>query len=207
MLGLVLKDILVCKKNLRQILILVAVFAVLGMLTRDPSFILPIITIYFSMMVLTGFAYDAQAKWDAYGMTMPVTRSETVLAKYLLGFVLAASGSVLSFLLSFAYSLYQGERLNSEYVVTHLAMLGAALLIISIFIPLIYRFGVEKARLIIFLLVIIPSVGVLVLSRINIPAPSDAALRTLATLSPFILVVWMVISYRISVGIFSKKEL
>ncbi len=208
MLGLIIKDLLVCKKSLRTILLLVAVFMVFGVTTDDSTFVMFITSIYFTMMVLTAFAYDAQAKWDAYGLTMPVTRSETVLAKYLLGLVLSVFGGVLSLVLTFGVIIYKQEAfLTGEILLTQLAMLGAALLMMSIFIPLIYRFGVEKARLVMIAVFVLPSVLLLFFSKSGLPAPDGNVLRVLATLSPFLVVGLVVLSYLISVRIFTKKEL
>lgn len=207
MLGLVIKDLLVCRKSMRMVLLFVCVFMVFSLTTDDNTFVMFITSMYFTMMVLTAFAYDNQAKWDAYGLTMPVTRSETVLAKYLLGLVLSLFGGILSFALTFGVMLYKQEAFTSEMLVTQLALLGAALMIMSIFIPLIYRFGVEKARLVMVAVFIVPSVLLLFFSKSGIPAPDENILRVIATLSPFFVVAWVAASYFISVRIFSKKEL
>ncbi len=208
MLGLIIKDLLVCKKSLRTILLLVAVFMVFSVTTDDNTFVMFITSIYFTMMVLTAFAYDAQAKWDAYGLTMPITRSETVLAKYLLGLVLSLLGAVLSLILTFGVMIYKQEAfITGQTLLMQLAMLGAALMMMSIFIPLIYRFGVEKARLVMIAVFVLPSVLLLFFSKSGLPTPDDNVLRILATLSPFFVVGVVVMSYLISVRIFTKKEL
>lgn len=207
MLGLIIKDLLVCKKNLRTVLILVAIFTVFGLTSDDTSFITLITCLYFSMMVLTAFAYDTQAKWDAYGMTMPVSRSETVLAKYLLGAILSAAGTVLSLIVNMGIALYKHNPIVPDLIVAQLVVFGVSFVILGIIIPLIYRFGVEKTRLIMIVIFVLPSLLVLFFAESNIPAPSENILRILVTLSPFLVVAWIVLSYLISVRIFTKKEL
>ena len=40
------------------------------------------------MLVITSLAYDERSRWDRYALTMPVSRKEMVLSKYLLGLIL-----------------------------------------------------------------------------------------------------------------------
>lgn len=207
MIGLIQKDIFVCKKSLRTIAILILVFAAMGMISDDNSLIMFITGMYFPMLVMTSFAYDHQAKWDAYGMTMPVSRSETVLAKYLLGLLLSLVGGVISLLLSAAVKLYRHSALEATDVISQLVVLGVSLVILSILIPLIYRFGVEKARIFMIAIFLVPTIGVLLFSKLSLPPVNEQIINTLVVMSPFLVILIGVISYFISARVFEKKEL
>ncbi len=208
MLGLMRKDILVCKRYLKTMALLVLVFAVFSFSSDDNTYMLFMIATFFMMMTITSFAYDQVAKWDPYSMTMPVTRSEVVLSKYLVSGVFLLTGSILSTLLFVGFLLYKGQPVTGELAVGELAVFGTGLVVISILIPFIYKFGVEKARLIMVGVVVLPSVLIMFFTGGNISAqPSEQLVTLLVTLSPFAVIACVVASYLISVGIFTNKEL
>ena len=52
------------------------------------------------MMSIYSFSYDSLAKWDRFGLSLPVTRKEVVASKYILSLLFCLIGTALSFLLS-----------------------------------------------------------------------------------------------------------
>lgn len=82
MIGLVKKDLLVIKSNLKIIL---AVLVALLLLTSQEGgssaiFILPIIGV---MMFISTFSYDEFNNWNSYVATLPNGRKNAIIAKYI----------------------------------------------------------------------------------------------------------------------------
>lgn len=91
------------------------------------------------------------AQRDKYGLTMPVSRRETVAAKYLLGVILTAAGA----LLSFAVGLLFGADMT-EYVAVVTMLAGICFLYLSVLLPIVYKMGTEKARFIMLAVILLP---------------------------------------------------
>ena len=88
MTGLILKDLLVMRKALKSYLMIMVLYAVLAYLdVLNYSFIITFIQVMLMVLPLSAFAYDEQAKWDRYAMSLPLGRVRVVGARYL--FVLA----------------------------------------------------------------------------------------------------------------------
>ena len=111
--GLIIKDLYNLRKQLVLYIIIGVIYSVIGVVAKDSggSSFIGLILIFSAMLPITAVSYDERAKWDKYGLTMPVSRRETVAAKYLLGVILTAAGA----LLSFAVGLLFGADMT-EYV-------------------------------------------------------------------------------------------
>lgn len=205
--GLIIKDVLVSKRYMRTIFLLLAFYVLFSFAMGSSSFILFMTPLFFTLMTITTFAYDTTAKWNSYALTMPVTRGDLVFSKYVVSALYALSGCVLALVVSVVINLILGQPLTGELGLVVLGALGASLLIISIVLPLIFKFGVEKARLVMFAVFVIPSILGVLLPKSGLPMPSEEFLKTLAILSPFLVVAVFVGSYLISNRVFAKKDL
>ena len=79
----------------------------------------------------------------------------------------------------------------------------------SILFPLVYRFGVEKSRMLLMVIFLIPFLAIMGLSSMStdLPAVSEVAIKTALYVAPLLIFVLYVISYFISCRIFQKKDL
>ena len=83
MTGLILKDFLILRKTLRSYLFMLVVYvgiAFTGVWSADIVGVLMVVMVV--MLPMNVFAYDKQAKWDTYGLALPVGRTKTVAARY-----------------------------------------------------------------------------------------------------------------------------
>ena len=144
--GLLLKDAYMAAKYCRAYLLIVAVFLIAAPFSGDNLFLMMYPCILASMVPVNLLAYDAQSKWEQYAGTLPCSRAQLVSAKYLIG--LFASCGVLVLI-----ALVQGVRMAVGSIpVQALGSLMAMSLISSfvvpaITLPLIFRFGPEKGRI------------------------------------------------------------
>ncbi len=90
MTGLILKDFLVLRKALLSYVSIIVLYAVLAFFDIFQfSFIISFLQIMSAVLPLSAFAYDEQAKWDRYAMSLPIGRSAVVRARYLFVVLLA----------------------------------------------------------------------------------------------------------------------
>ena len=144
--GLLLKDAYMAARYCRAYLLIVAVFLIAAPFSGDNLFLMMYPCILASMVPVNLLAYDAQSKWEQYAGTLPCSRAQLVSAKYLIG--LFASCGVLVLI-----ALVQGLRMAVGSIpVQALGSLMAMSMISSfvvpaITLPLIFRFGPEKGRI------------------------------------------------------------
>lgn len=150
--GILRKDLLLAWKNMKYLLLAFVIFT-LGMVSQDSETRILMAGMYLCLIgVLTPlytFSYDRTAHWDVYARALPVERWKIVLAKYLLGLVFLAAGLLLGGAV-IAVSGFLGAAQETGRMVGSLAgMMAGGLLLLSLQLPFFYRFGPEKARLLI----------------------------------------------------------
>ena len=151
MTGLILKDLLILRKTLRSYLFMLIVYvgiAFTGVWSADIVGVLLVVMVV--MLPMNVFAYDKQAKWDTYGLALPVGRTKTVAARYLCVLLLCLFSVVLTAILGAA--LYAVGRVEEpmEFLVTCSVMGLMSVLVNAIMLPFLYKFGPERARMMFF---------------------------------------------------------
>ncbi len=208
MIGFIKKDLAMIKSNFKFLALLIIVYSFMGVLGKmDISFILPFISV---LVMISTFSYDAYNKWDAYSATLPDGRKNSVKAKYLSTILLVLVMTILTTILSFIIS-YFNKSINTEQIlITMCGTIAGTLLVLIFMYPVIYKFGIEKARIGMFVgtfgLIII---GGLIITYFDISF-SSKVLEFLENYLIIILVITVIsllyISYKISERIVLKKE-
>lgn len=205
--GLILKDLYNLFRYSKTLLFLGLFFSVSGIIQKNVSFLTGMIVLMATMMVITSFSCDDMAKWDKYALSMPVTRTEIVLSKYLLTGIMILSGTIISVALGIGASLFVDSIIVTELLLGIGGSVIAAIIIISILIPSIYKFGVEKSRLIMLTIAFIPTMIVIILGNMGVNPPSTSTIETILRFSPFVAAAAIVISYLVSCKIYTNKEI
>ena len=142
--ALLLKDTYVIWKQMKIFLIIILVFSAI-----PSGFNSAFAVIYAAMMPYTAMAYDERSKWDQMAAMMPYSPRDIVLGKYVFGWLCIAAAMVLS-------ALFQGllSFLGASLSLALLAMSAlSGLCVLAITLPVMFRFGVEKGRLAMFLII------------------------------------------------------
>lgn len=142
--GLLLKDWKTLLKQTKVMLTMMALFACVPS-TYMSAFAL----FYAAMMPITALAYDERAKWDELAAMMPYTAKAIVGSKYVLGLTLVLQVLVLSML---SRLFVHSTPIVSEETMSLLITACLSLILMAIDLPFMFRFGVEKGRLIYILL-------------------------------------------------------
>lgn len=181
-----------------------------------------VIGIIVGMISLSTFSYDEMAKSNRYILTLPVTRKEIVLEKY----ILAIGATILGSLLGFVLTLLIGNMMNyvrpdnvidikiDTLLSTSIGGLFGVSLIQAIQIPSIFKWGAEKGRIQMFIVLFVVAligagVGFLI-KESGLSVDIEKLENTLKSFGWIILVILSFIiyfiSYKVSYKIYKNKE-
>lgn len=147
--ALLKKDALVLLKQMKIFLLLILVFAFLPMGTFNITFVM----VYASMLPLTAISFDESSKWDTMAAMMPVRSVHLVAGKYILGYVVILSAAALVFLgYTIRAHFIDTNIMRGETVYQIFFAVCIATTMMAIILPLIFKLGIEKGRLVFFAL-------------------------------------------------------
>lgn len=204
--GLILKDLYITKNNSRFYLLILGLFGIVSLAQGDGGMsFLPFCVILFSVLVISSLSYDELAKWDRLALCMPITRRQVVASKYVLHLIFTAVGVLLGLLIG-VLSLLIHDDGDYRALLTLVATSAAIALVYgALVLPLIFRYGPEKGRIMIILLALVPAA--LVGTGISIGgSPSEELIARLVYFAPAAALILFGISYPISVKIYEKKQ-
>lgn len=204
--GLIIKDILNIKGDVKRLLMALILFGFIGFQSRNPMYITSMSIIMCGILIITSIARDDMAKWDVYGLTMPVTRSQIVLSKYLLLLLLTLIPYIITFIISYLFIVPSSNMEIKEYIISSIAVYAMLLSMICITLPFIYKYGVEKSRLTIFIIMAIPTLLVVLLDKIGIKIPTENQIISMLKIAPVISIFIYLASLKISTIIYINKE-
>ena len=209
MIGLILKDLISLKKSSGKIIIIVALYIVIFESAGSITFLSAMIIIIFTMFILNTFAFDEVSKWDYYALSLPVTKHQIVLSKYLLTLAFDLVGILIAFLLFLVKNQVTAETVLSLFVLSALALIMA-----SVMLPLLYKLGTQKARIWTIMILLLPTAGLMLLSALGIKLSgnilasiSDSAVELLVYLAAPAALLLFTGSYVLSCKIFENKEI
>lgn len=199
--GLLLKDILNFKKQGLMFLFLIALWFFIGIKNKDMYYLSGIIAMMTLLVPITVISYDEKAKWERYALTMPISKGTVVVSRYLLTIAISVVGGV--------FSIIAGLMISTsikEVLFTNMSVISIGLLIIAFAFPFIFKYGVEKGRLIMIFIFLIPTLVFTFASEFNIPMLSEKVIMQLVYFLPLITLVIIICSIQVSKMIYSKKE-
>ena len=212
--SLILKDLYNIGHNAKSMLLILLVFAVgLIMSSGVESYIISA-GVLCSMMIVTTFTFDDNCKWSKYALIMPVCKKDIVKAKFIVLVIFCTVGVCVGTIFGVSGGLVMRKLVMSmESIVTMLFMAFVGLIVSVIFgsmsIPLVYKFGAEKGRMLLLVSFVVPLAicfivyEILTLFGVEI---TDQLVFAILCVSPLIALIWVYIMYRISCSIFSKQE-
>ncbi|WP_130863861.1 ABC-2 transporter permease [Bacilliculturomica massiliensis] len=211
--GLMLKDYYNLRKSGKTIIAIMLIYAVFGAVSGQISFMSAIVAILCATLPISTFSYDDFSKWDSYALSMPVTRRQIILAKYLLSLIMILLGCLVSLLSSFAALAFAEDADAGPLEVFSAtgAVALVCLLMLSIIFPVIVKYGVEKGRIAMIAVFLVPTLLGLLAARMglldNLPSADLKAMLIPALIAaPIAVVLLFVLSFALSLHLYSKKE-
>lgn len=213
--GLVIKDLMNIKSYKATMIYLIIIFAIISFTNNETANMFPMmITIIFGMIGISSFSYDNVSKADKYILSF-ATKKEIVKARYIYILLLSIIGAIIGVVLSIVLQLLKvGNILELEGIL--LTILTAVLTITvlqSVQIPIMYKFGAEKGRIVqmLFSVAIIAVASGAIVFFIKILPPYSLDDVKIIMQYGYVIGIAIIaflyfISYKISYKIYLKKE-
>lgn len=154
--GLLIKDIQLTLSNKKLILSVLFFGVMLIVLGNMDTFIVGYITLIFTMQVLTSISYDDYDKSNVFLFTLPISRRQYVMEKYIFGLLSMIIGWCLSVaVIEIKHVIIPASLEDVETgIATYVSILIVALLMAGFGIPIRLRFGNDNGRMVVMAIVV-----------------------------------------------------
>ncbi len=214
MLGFIKKDILMVRGNIKSLATILIMYGLLGISENmDISFIIPFLSV---TIMMSTFSYDSYNNFNAYSSSFPNGRTNSVKSKYLSTILMLLVLSIITITITLLISCFKHTEINFMSFSNIIVTIPVTLIILALFYPIIYKFGIEKARIAIFVVVFVftISIGLIIkgINSLNFDGTNSLINLIFSNKYILILLIAMIIilsvylSYRISLKIYMKKE-
>lgn len=212
--GLIIKDLLNLKKQILPLGVFFIIYFGISLVSKDSSFFSGMIMIFCSILPITALAYDDRAGWNKYALTMPVSRSMLVISKYVMSLILIGVGAVVVLLFNALF----GMNSLHESLVSTCTILFMGVIMLSLSLPLNYKFGIEKSRYVLIGVCVLPAAIISIFSVGISSGDSDQVYGMMHLIEMVFTSNWLIageliisamiffISMMISVNIIQRKE-
>lgn len=208
--ALLIKDFLNLKEQLKFYVILMVVYGIFSMTSDNTGAFSGVLLMLIFIMIINTISYDERAKWDKFCLSTPVSRKTVVLEKYFLGVILFVIGGLVSM------SVWVISEGAFDFVgagsIT-LAMIIIVMIMLSIILPIIFKFGVEKGRILMIVVMLVPSILLFsapfiadLLAGVKLPDLSQLNSDVFLIAGLIVAAVMYSISAMLSIRFYNKKE-
>lgn len=200
--GIVIKDLLTLKSSMKTVILIVILFGVMGAKSGS-AYMSTFASVYAAILPMTCMAFDERSRFNRYAVIMPVNLRDIVLSKYVVGLILA----VVATAVATAMTALSGGSIGE----TVAASIAIPMVYHSMLLPLMFKFGVEKSRIIILAGVVVPAVGISFLEESGrlsgvINALGSVQVSSALAYGAMVLIVIYTASVLISLAVCRNKE-
>ena len=200
--GLILKDFMNLKQQWKILAVFLVFYGFISLSSKNAS-LGGAVVIMCAILPTTVMSYDERDKWDKYALSMPLSRTDMVLSKYIMSMIFL----LIAFFLNIVLNLLIGSAPIKEVLFESTTLCAVGVLYISLTLPILFKYGVEKSRLIVTIVLFTPAVIIILFSKFSVNMPDKQILNILSFILPMISIVIFIISILISLNIYKRKEL
>ena len=151
--GLLLKDIYTLAKQMRFFLLMVVFMAAV-----PGGQTVPFAIMYSAMLPYTALAYDERSHWNDFARMMPYTTRQMVASKFALGWMSIGCAVLLS-AVGAGFTAFADRQRGLEVLMTLPILASIAAIIMAVTLTLMFRYGVEKGRMLLMVLLVFSALG------------------------------------------------
>ena len=206
--GLLYKDILTLWKA--GLLPIYLVIVVVMSLSADQNFLMLLFPCLFAATLpMTLLAYDEKSRWDRYVQGLPVTRAQSVHAKYILALCIVGAFSLLATTVKTVLMIADGQASFGNSLGIFLMMVSVGTFINAMLMPFVFKFGTEKGAILYYAALGICGASVGMFYGFNGLDYTDGFRISplLTLLLPAFSAGVFALSWRLSVRLYEKREL
>lgn len=183
-------------------------YFIIGIMRQDISSYGSMLLVISSMIVVNMFGYHEKSKWEMYAATMPVSRKQIVRSFYVAGGIVMGSVVLVCVMMNVVDAVMFGADFGELIWVT-IGFCEMGILYTSVFIPILIRFGVEKGRMVLIAVYLLPFLLVYTLyTAVGISEELVKFVfgRGFLGIAALILLAVVFISYQIAGVLYMRKE-
>lgn len=196
--SLLYKDLVNLRQQLRFYVVFLAVYLIIGIRQQNFAVLGGVMSIFSVMLPITAYSYDERSGWDKYALTMPFRIKDLILSKYVLAFLGVLISALSVSVLNIAARIDLKEALGIAG-----AYLALGLFVMDLILPIIFRFGVEKGRVFMILVFLLPTAILLFTDTSSVSA---GTVEALLLLSPIVGMLLVPVSVGLSIRCYRKKN-
>ena len=205
--GLLYKDFIMAMKYCRTYLVMCLLFLAAGVVGEENLFFVFYPSLLAGMVSVTLLAYDERSGFLQYCACLPCSRAQYVSAKYLAGLLLQAAMTLLT-------AIAQSVRMGIAGVLSLPALASILLMLITIasfssgvMLPLMFKLGVEKGRIMYYVMIGIVCAGSAAATELFSADLSSGMGLGAAAIAALVACGLYALSWRLSIRFYEKRSL
>lgn len=207
MMALVLKDLMTLQRQLKTQAFLLIFILFIAIFMQQGPMLFAFITFIAAMQAITALTYDELCNWDKFANALPVTKSDIVLSKYLLGIALMLIGLTIALPFAFLINHFADNGETMDFFLTFSLIVTAAFCLLALLLPIYIKFGSVKGRMLLVAACFVPGFVVGLLEDHVAPfLPKLLELQNLSYFAPIAGLVILWLSSLISTAIYERKD-
>lgn len=152
--GLLLKDFYMMKKYCKSHAVITLSFLIVSVLEKGNAFFMLYPVLLSCMIPITLISYDERQKWNVYGQIFPYSRRQMVSVKYIMTLIVVTAVCVLAAAVQLCQWIFHAYPQKGVLSII-LLMLAVGLLAPAVMMPIVFKYGTEKGRVIYYAVIII----------------------------------------------------
>lgn len=210
--GLILKDFIAITKKIKtanRLIMLVAILVILVALKSLGALLLSIVLpLFAASFPLTLIGCDAEWKWDKYVISMPLTRKQIVIGRYLFCALSVCVCVVAAFLLNIGAFLLFHEYAISLHLIFLAAGFATGFIYSLLVIPASYIFGATGASFAMIILSLLIGGSAYLVNATNsmLTLPAEMQLVFLILIGIVFIIVLTAVSVFLSIKFYTKNH-
>lgn len=210
--GLLIKDFKLMKMQKRFFLLILLVGVVITFSSYDVAFTTGFMAFVSSLFSISSISYDEFDNGNAFLFSLPISRRTYAVEKYIFGAILGCFAWVLAMIIAISVGFLKGIHPNAETWFSAFLILSMMFVILALMLPFQLKFGGERGRIVLALMLVIGGlalnglelIGIDLLAMLDAMPTVNAGIMSLITL--LIALLLLGVSCLISIGIVQKKE-
>lgn len=203
--GLIIKDLYNFKKTSKNFIFVIAIFALSAFVNKNPITMSSLLFFLSFMLPVNSYAFDDHFKWNKFANTLPISSKDIVLGKFVLGLIFSVVATIISAIIALVFF---PDHKFSEFCLSVCAFSSLGITFMSIILPIFIKYGVEKARIIIFAFAALPVIVSLAIKKLlnNFDPTVFIKYKDLIYFTPLIGIIIAIISIVVCIKLMDNKE-
>ncbi|OUQ62430.1 hypothetical protein B5E53_17700 [Eubacterium sp. An11] len=208
--GLLIKDFKLMKMQKRFFLLILLVGVVITFSSYEVAFTTGFMAFVSSLFSISSISYDEFDNGNAFLFSLPISRRTYAVEKYIFGAILGCCAWVLAMIIAISVGFLKGIHPDTETWFSAFLILSMMFVILALMLPFQLKFGGERGRIVLLLVIggLAPNglelIGIDLLAMLDAMSAVNAGIMSFITL--LIALLFLGVSCLISIGIVQKKE-